>query len=98
MSIDGGQLIAICLIGVALAIGVGLIYLSILLLKRTWTWVVGSRPRSQRQSEQTAPQELNPGSLHAARAMAVLTEPVHQGYLFVPEVLPVTKHYPMPGP
>jgi PAS domain S-box-containing protein len=33
-----------------------------------------------------------------ARAMAVLTEPVHQGYLFVPEVLPVTNHYPIPGP
>jgi hypothetical protein len=30
--------------------------------------------------------------------MAVLTELVHQGYLFVPEALPVTNRYPMPGP
>ena len=66
MSIDGGQLIAISLIGVALASGIGLFYLGVLLLKRTWTGIVGSRPRSQRQEELKPPQELNLGSPHAA--------------------------------
>jgi hypothetical protein len=32
-----------------------------------------------------------------ARAMVVLTEPMHRRYLFVPKALPGTNHYPMPG-
>ncbi|MFC5483202.1 hypothetical protein ACFPNZ_09280 [Microvirga aerilata] len=64
MGIEGDQLIAISLMGVALAFGTGLFYLLVLLAKRIWTWVAGTRP--QQQQNQTSQQEFSSEVAQAA--------------------------------
>jgi membrane protein implicated in regulation of membrane protease activity len=70
MSIDAGQLIAISLMGVALAFGISLFYLLVLLAKWTWRWVAGTRPQSQQPQTRTPQQELGSEAAYAAPVSA----------------------------
>jgi hypothetical protein len=68
MSIDAGQLIAISLMGVALAFGLGLFYLLVRLARWTWRWVAGARPQQPRA--RTPQQELGSDTAYAAPVSA----------------------------
>jgi hypothetical protein len=66
MSIDAGQLIAISLIGFALALGIGLLYGLVCLARWTWAWVVGAHPQPQKQQGPSPQPERSPRVAHAA--------------------------------
>jgi hypothetical protein len=70
MGLDAGQLIAISLMGVALAFGLGLFYLLVRLARWTWRWVAGARPQSQQQRARTPQQELGSDTAYAAPVSA----------------------------
>ena len=66
MSIDAGQLIAVSFMGAALAFGIGLFYLLVLLVKRTWMWVAGASPQPHKQQNHTPQQEPSAGAAYDA--------------------------------
>jgi hypothetical protein len=70
MHLDAGQLIAISLIGAALAFGIGVFYLLVLLAKWTCRWVAGTGPQTQQPRTQTPQKELVSEGDHVAPVSA----------------------------
>jgi hypothetical protein len=60
MGISEDQLTAVGLLGVALALGLGLLVLIVLLARQVWRWVTGARP--QNSQVHGVPSKQDPGS------------------------------------
>jgi hypothetical protein len=72
MEISEDQLAAVGVLGVALALGLGLLVLLVLLVRQVWRWVTGARP--QNSQVHRGPSKREPGSETAAFPSAIASD------------------------